>query len=147
MSILEQVQADVRSAMRGGERDRVGALRMVANALQQEAKGGNEDEVAVLRRERKRRLEAARAYREAGREDRAEVEENEARLIDGYLPTQLSDEDLELIVDDAIAELDATGPGDMGKVMGSVMPRVGGRADGRRVSEAVRTRLDAAGGA
>lgn len=147
MSILEQVQADVRSAMRGGERDRVGALRMVANALQQEAKGGNEDEVAVLRRERKRRLEAARAYREAGREDRAEVEENEARLIDGYLPTQLSDEDLELIVDDAIAELDATGPGDMGKVMGSVMPRVGGRADGRRVSEAVRTRLDAAAGA
>jgi uncharacterized protein YqeY len=147
MSILEQVQADVRTAMRGGERKRVGALRMVANALQQEAKAGNDDEVTVLRRERKRRLEAAKAYRDAGREDRAEAEETEARLIDGYLPTQLSDEDLGRLVDDAIAELGAGGPSDTGKVMGAVMPRVGGRADGRRVSEAVRARLAEAGGA
>jgi uncharacterized protein len=147
VSILEQVQADVRAAMRGGERDRVGALRMVANALQQEAKAGNYDEVAVLRRERKRRLEAARAYRDAGREDRAEVEENEARLIDGYLPTQLSDGEIARLVDDVIAELDATGPADMGKVMGAAMPRVGGRADGRRVSEVVRARLEETAGA
>jgi uncharacterized protein len=141
LSILEQVQADVRAAMRGGERERVGALRMVANALQQEAKVGNDDEVAVLRRERKRRLEAAKAYREAGREDRAELEEREATMIDGYLPTQLSDEELGRLVDDAIAELGASGPGEMGKVMGAVMPRVGGRADGGRVSAVVRTRL------
>jgi uncharacterized protein YqeY len=141
MSILEQVQADVRTALRGRQRDRAGALRMVANSLQQAAKEGNEDEISVLRRERKRRLEAARAYRDAGREDRAEVEEREATLIDGYLPTQLSQEELERLVDDAIAELGAIGPGDLGKVMGAVMPRVGGRADGRRVSEAVRARL------
>jgi uncharacterized protein YqeY len=141
VSILEQVQADVRSAMRGRERDRVGALRMVANALQQEAKEGNDDEVAVLRRERKRRLEAAKAYREVGRDDRAEAEESEARLIDGYLPTQLSDDELGRLVDDAIAELGGGGPGDTGKVMGAVMSQVGGRADGRRVSEVVRARL------
>jgi uncharacterized protein YqeY len=127
--------------MRAGQRDRVVALRMVANALQQEAKGGNDDEVAVLRRERKRRLEAARAYREAGREDRAELEEREATLIDAYLPTQLSDADLAAAVDAAIDETRAEGPGDVGKVMGAVMPKIGGRADGRRVSEAVRARL------
>lgn len=141
MTVLEQVQEDVRTAMRAGQRDRVVALRMVANALQQEAKGGHEDEVAVLRRERKRRLEAARAYREAGRDDRAELEEGEAKLIDSYLPTQLTDADLAAAVDAAIEETGAGGPGDVGKVMGVVMPKIGGRADGRRVSEAVRTRL------
>ena len=145
MSVLEQVQADVRTAMRAGERERVGALRMVANALQQEAKAGNDDEIAVLRRERKRRLEAADAYRSAGREDRAEAEEREAELIDAYLPTQLSGAEIAAIVDDVVAEAGAGDPSDMGKVMGLVMPRVGGRADGRRVSEAVRARLAAAG--
>ena len=79
MSILEQVQADTRDAMKAGERNRVGALRLVANALQQEAKEGKDDEVAVLRRERKRRLEAASAYREGGGEDRAASEEAEAK--------------------------------------------------------------------
>jgi uncharacterized protein YqeY len=141
MTVLEQVQADVRTAMRAGERERVGALRLVANALQLEAKGGNEDEISVLRRERKRRLEAARAYRSAGRDDRAELEEREAELIEAYLPTQLSDDELSAIVDDAIAEAGASAVSDMGKVMGLVMPKVAGRADGRRVSEAVRARL------
>jgi uncharacterized protein len=144
VSILEQVQADVRTAMRGRERERVGALRMVANALQQEAKAGNDDEVAVLRRERKRRLEAAKAYRDGGREDRAELEEREAELIDAYLPTQLSDDELGRLVDDAIAELGASGPAEMGKVMGEVMPKVAGRADGSRVSAVARARLGAA---
>jgi uncharacterized protein YqeY len=141
MSVLEQVQADVRTAMRAGERDRVGALRMVANALQQEAKAGNDDEVAVLRRERKRRLEAAEAYRAGGSEQRAAAEEREAELIEAYLPAELSDEELAAIVDDAVAESGAAGPSDMGRVMGVAMPKVGGRADGRRVSEAVRARL------
>lgn len=130
--------------MRGRERERVGALRMVANALQQEAKAGNDDEVAVLRRERKRRLEAAKAYRDGGREDRAELEEREAELIDAYLPTQLSDDELGRLVDDAIAELGASGPAEMGKVMGEVMPKVAGRADGSRVSAVARARLGAA---
>ena len=146
MSVLEQVQADVRTAMRAGERERVGALRMVANALQQEAKAGNDDEIAVLRRERKRRLEAADAYRSAGSEDRAESEEREATLIDAYLPTQLSPEEVAALVDRAVAESGANEMSDMGKVMGLVMPRVGGRADGRRVSEAVRARLGAGRG-
>jgi uncharacterized protein YqeY len=145
MSLLEQVQADVRTAMRAGERDRVGALRMVANALQQEAKAGNDDEVAVLRRERKRRLEAAEAYRAGGREERAAAEEGEAKLIDAYLPAELSDDELAAIVDDVVAETGAADASDMGKVMGVAMPKVGGRADGRRVSAAVRARLTGEG--
>src|SRR5437764_1001682 len=141
MSILEQVQADTREAMKAGERDRVGALRMIANALQQEAKEGKDDEVAVLRRERKRRLEAASAYREGGGEDRAASEEAEAELIEAYLPAELPDDELARLVDAAIEEAGASDPQDMGKVMGLVVPRVDGRADGKRVSEAVRSRL------
>ena len=141
MSILEQVQDDVRIAMRARERERVSALRLVANALQQAAKEGNDDEIAVLQRERKRRLEAADAYRDAGRADRAASEEREAELIDRYLPTQLSDDEVNAAVEEAVGETGATGPGDIGKVMGAVMPKLGGRADGKRVSEAVRARL------
>jgi uncharacterized protein YqeY len=141
MTILERVQSDTREAMKAGERDRVGALRLVANALQQEAKAGGDDEVAVLRRERKRRLEAARAYREGGSEERASAEETEASLIEAYLPAELDDEELARLVDDAVAESGASGPQEMGKVMGTVMPKVDGRADGKRVSDAVRVRL------
>ena len=129
--------------MRAGERDKVAALRMVANALQQDAKSGGGDEVAVLRRERKRRLEAAEAYRDGGSPDRAAAEGAEATLIEGYLPEELSDEDLGKLVGDAVDEAGAAGPGDIGKVMGAVMPKVDGRADGKRVSEAVRERLGA----
>jgi uncharacterized protein YqeY len=139
--ILEHVQADTRAAMKSGERERVGALRLVADALQREHKEGKGDEVAVLRRERKRRLEAAQAYREGGSEDRAAAEEAEAEVIQGYLPAELSDEELAGLVRAAIEEAGATGPGDMGKVMGVVMPKVGGRADGKRVSAAVSERL------
>ncbi len=139
--ILERVQADTRAAMKSGERERVGALRLVTDALQREHKEGKGDEVAVLRRERKRRLEAAQAYREGGSEDRAAAEEAEAEVIQGYLPVELSDEELAGLVRAAIEEAGATGPGDMGKVMGVVMPKVGGRADGKRVSAAVSERL------
>jgi len=140
-TILERVQQDTRDAMKAGDRDRVGALRMIANALQQEAKGGTGDEVAVLRRERKRRLEAASAFREGGGDDRASAEETEAELIGGYLPAELSDDELARLVDSAVAESDASEAKDMGKVMGVVMPKVDGRADGKRVSAAVRERL------
>lgn len=140
-TILERVQADTKSAMRAGERDRVGALRMLASVLQQDAKLGQGDEVAVLRRERKRRLEAAEAYREAGRSDRAAAEEAEAREIEAYLPAELSDEELARLVEAAIEESGASEPGEIGKAMGAVMPKVGGRADGKRVSAAVRERL------
>ena len=143
MSILDQVQADTREAMKAGERDRVGALRMLVSALRQEAKLGTEDEVGVLQRERKKRLEAAEAFREGGREERAAAEESEAELIELYLPEQLSDEELGELVGAAVEEAGASGPGEMGKVMSLVMPRVKGRADGKRVSGAVRHRLDA----
>ena len=141
MTILERVQADTRDAMKAGERELVGALRLLSSALQQEHKEGKGDEVAVLRRERKRRLEAAEAYREGGSEDRAKAEEREAEAIEKYLPAELSDEELGRLVDEAISESGASGPGDMGKVMGLAMPKVDGRADGKRVSAAVRERL------
>jgi uncharacterized protein YqeY len=142
MSILERVQADTHAAMKAGDRDRVGALRLLANALQQEAKLGDGDEVAALQRERKKRLEAAEAFRKGGSEDRAAAEEAESELIEGYLPEQLSDQELGELVRAAIDEAGATGPREMGKVMSLVMPRVQGRADGKRVSGAVRERLD-----
>lgn len=143
MTILEQVQEDVRSAMKAGERERVSALRMVVDALQQDAKLGDGDEIAVLQRERKKRLEAVEAYREGGRAEQAEVEQGEAELIEAYLPEQLSDEELGDIVAEAIEETGATEQSQMGQVMSAVMPKVGGRADGKRVSQVVRDKLGA----
>jgi uncharacterized protein len=147
VSLLERVQSDITSAMKSGERERVGALRLVSSELQKahkEAANGSEaDEVAVLQRERKRRIEAAQAYREAGRDDLASQEESEAALIDAYLPEQLSDDELHAIVGDVIAETGASSPKEMGQVMSQVMPRVQGRADGKRVSAFVREKLQA----
>jgi uncharacterized protein YqeY len=143
MSVLEQVQADVRTAMKAGDRERAAALRMIVDALQQDAKLGKGDEVAVLQRERKKRLEAADAYQEAGREEQASSERFEGELIEGYLPQQLSDEELGELVDAAIAESGASEQRQMGPVMSARMPKVGGRADGRRASAAVRERLGA----
>ena len=140
-SILEQVQDDVKTAMKAGEKDKVGQLRMIVNALQQEAKEGKDDEVAALQRERKRRLDAAEALREGGRDDAAGAEENEAKLIEGYLPAQLSDEELDELVASAVEESGATEPKDMGNVMKALMPKVAGRADGKRVSGAVKQKL------
>jgi uncharacterized protein YqeY len=143
VTILEKVQEDVRSAMKAGERERAGALRLVVDALQQDAKLGDGDEIAVLQRERKKRLEAAEAYREGGRGEQADVEQGEADLIEAYLPAQLSDEELAGIVDAAIEETGATEQKQMGQVMSALMPKVGGRADGKRVSQVVRERLGA----
>ena len=141
MSVLEQVQADVRTAMKAGDRDRAGALRMIVDALQKEAKLGDGDEVAVLQRERKKRIEAADAYRDAGRSEQADAEGFEAELIEGYLPQQLSDEELAELVEAAVAETGASEQKQMGDVMKALMPKVGGRADGKRVSAAVREKL------
>jgi uncharacterized protein len=146
MSLLERVQADTTTAMKSGDRPRVGALRLISNELQKahkEGTGSEADEVAVLQRERKRRLEAAEAYREAAREDLADSEEQEAKLIAAYLPEQLSDDELHAIVGDAVAESGASSPKEMGKVMSLVMPRVQGRADGKRVSAVVKEKLTA----
>jgi uncharacterized protein len=141
VSVLEQVQDDVRVALKAGERERVHALRLVASELQKAAKENGATEVEVLQRERKRRLEAAEAFRGGGRTDLAEGEEREAEMIAGYLPEQLSDEELGAIVGDAVAESGASSPKEMGKVMALVMPKVQGRADGKRVSAAVKERL------
>jgi uncharacterized protein YqeY len=141
VSLLEQIQGDVKDAMKAGEKARVHALRLVVNELQKAVKDGAGDEVEVLQRERKRRLEAAEAYRDGGRTDLAEAEEHEAELIAGYMPEQLSDAELEAIVGDAVAESGASSPQEMGKVMALVMPQVKGRADGKRVSAAVKEKL------
>ena len=141
MSLLNQVQDDVKTAMKAGERERVHALRMIADALQKAEKDNGADPVEVLQRERKRRLEAAEAYRDGGRTDAAEAEEREAEIITSYMPEQLSDEDLRAIVGDAVAESGASSPQEMGKVMSLVMPQVKGRADGKRVSAAVKEML------
>ena len=141
MTVLEQVQADVRTAMKAGERERAAALRMIVDSLQQDAKMGKGDEIAVLQRERKKRLEAAEAYREAGRTEQAAAEHSEAELIEDYLPRQLSDQELAELVEAAIAETGASEQRQMGQVMSALMPRVGGRADGKRISTAVRERL------
>ncbi|HEU0024866.1 MAG TPA: GatB/YqeY domain-containing protein [Thermoleophilaceae bacterium] len=143
MSVLERVKTDVTTAMKAGERERVHALRLIVNELQKAAKDGGSDDVEVLQRERKRRLEAAEAYRDGGREDLAAGEEREAELIAGYMPEQVSDEELHAIVGDAVAESGASSPAEMGKVMALVMPQVKGRADGKRVSAIVREKLTA----
>ncbi len=143
--VLDQIQADTRDAMKGGEKVRVSTLRMLASALQLDAKEGGGDATAVLSRERKKRLEAAEAYGDAGRTEQAEAERAEAELIAAYLPEQISDAELGSIVDEAITATGAASPQDMGRVMGAVMPKVKGRADGNRVSAAVRERLQALG--
>jgi uncharacterized protein YqeY len=143
MPVIERVQDDVKTAMKAGERERVHALRLIVSELQKAAKEGGADEVAVLQRERKRRLEAAEAYREGGRDDQAAAEEREAEIISAYMPEQVSDEELGALVGDAIAESGASSPQDMGKVMSLVMPKVKGRADGQRVSAAVKEKLTA----
>ncbi len=143
MSVLEQVQSDVRTAMKARDKERAGALRMVVDVLQQDAKLGKGDEVAVLQRERKKRVEAAEAYEDAGRAEQAAAERFEAELIEGYLPQQLSDAELAELVEAAVAETGASEQRQMGEVMSALMPKLGGRADGKRVSAAVRAKLGA----
>ena len=138
MQIADRIKEDVATAMKAGQRDRVTALRLVLSELQKAAKDGESDELAVLRRERKRRREAETAYRDAGREDLATGEAFEAEAIEAYLPAELSDEELDALVARAIAETGAEGPRDMGKAIKHAMAAAEGRADGRRVSTKVK---------
>jgi uncharacterized protein len=133
MTLADDVKQDLTSAMKAGEKARVGALRLVLSELQKAAKDGSDDELAVLRRERKRRLESAEAFRGAGRA--------EAAVIQAYLPAELGDDELLAIVRQAIEETGATSPKDLGGVMKAAMERTGGRADGKRVSAAAREAL------
>jgi uncharacterized protein len=141
MTVADRVKQDLTAAMKAGEKDRVGTLRLVLSELQKAAKEGGDDEVVVLRRERKRRVESATAFRGGGREDLAEAEEAEAELISAYLPADMPDAELRDLVRDVVVETGATSPKDMGAVMQLLMPRVAGRADGKRVSSVVREAL------
>ena len=141
VQIADRIKEDVATAMKAGQRDRVTALRLVLSELQKAAKDGDSDELSVLRRERKRRREAETAYRDAGREDLATGEAFEAEAIEDYLPEELSDEELDALVAQAVSETGAEGPRDMGKAIKHVMAAAGGRADGRRVSTKVKEAL------
>jgi uncharacterized protein YqeY len=140
------MKADVVAALKAGDKRTVGALRTIVAALKKERIDANRvpgeaDELAVLSRERKRRHEALELYEQGGRADLADQERFEAELIAGYLPAELSDADLAALIDEAMAAVGAASPKEMGKVMAQLMPKVAGRADGRRVSDAVRARL------
>jgi uncharacterized protein YqeY len=144
--LTQRIQADLTAAIKNRDRPRVAALRLLLDALNKEAKEARGEldeqrEVAVLKRERKRRAEAAEAYRDAGRDESAASEEYEVALIADYLPEELPEEELESLVADAIAETGVQSQREMGKVMSAVMSKAGGRADGKRVSELVRAKL------
>ena len=150
MSLQQQVNDDLREAMKARDKARTGALRMLLaslkNAAVAEGKGpqgelADDEVIRLVQTETKRRREAAAAFREAGRDDQAAAEDAEASIYEAYLPAQLSDEELGEVVDAAIAEVGAGGPQDMGQVMKTVMPRVAGQADGSRVSAMVKARL------
>ena len=146
LSITERIQADATAAAKAKDRERLAALRLLLDALNKEAKEARgtldeQREVAVLTRERKRRAEAAEAYRKGGRDEPAAAEEAEAEMIAQYLPAEISDDELEGLVADALSETGAASQKEMGKVMSAVMAKAGGRADGKRVSELVRSKL------
>jgi uncharacterized protein YqeY len=141
VQIAEQIRADVTTAMKAGDRDRVAALRLVLSELQKAAKDGQDDELAVLRRERKRRQESEVAFRDAGRPELADGEAYEATTIESYLPAELPDAELDALVARAIAETGAEGPRDMGRAIKHVLDAAGGRADGRRVSSKLKQAL------
>ena len=139
--MAEEIQRDVATAMKAGDRGRAGALRLVLAELQKAAKEGGDDELTVLRRERKRRRDAEVAFRDAGREELAAQEAAEGEMIEGYLPSQLSDDELQTLVTAAIAETGAESMRDMGRAIKHVMAAAGGRADGARVSARVKEAL------
>lgn len=143
MTLSDTVKADLTTAMKAGEKVRVGALRLVLSELQKAAKDGSSDELAVLRRERKRRLESAAAFRDAGRPELAEAEEAEAVMMEAYLPAELPDHELRAIVVRAVEQAGATSLKDVGLVMKTAMAEVAGRADGRRTQSMAREILSA----
>lgn len=150
MALPERIQADLTAAMKARDRETVGTLRMVVAAIRNlKVAEGHQGEVTdaetveVLTREAKRRTEAAEAYDRAGRQDLADAERRELAIVRQYLPQQLGAQELAAIVDDAIAETGASAPGDLGRVMSAVMPKLRGRADGKAVNALVRERLGA----
>ena len=146
MTLIAEIEGELTDAMRSGDAERRDALRLILNALRSAEKElqrplKEDEELQVLQRERKRRLEAAEAFRSGGREEQAEKEELELEVLEEFMPEPLSDDELEEVVDDVIAEVGATGMRDFGRVMADVMPQVAGRADGAAVTQLVREKL------
>ena len=146
MSLIGQIEDDLKEAMRSGDKARRDALRLILSSLRAAQKElrrplHDDEELQVLQRERKRRIEAAEGFRAGGREEQAEAEEAELEVLQEFMPEPLSEDELEEIVDDAIAEVGATSMRDLGRVMADVMPQVAGRADGSAVSQLVREKL------
>jgi uncharacterized protein YqeY len=144
--LIEEIEGELRDAMRARDAERRDALRLILNSLKNSEKElqrplTEEEELQVLQRERKRRVEAAEAFRAGGREEQAEAEENELEILEEFMPEPLSEDEIEEIVDDVIAEVGATSMADLGRVMADVMPQVAGRADGSQVSQIVREKL------
>jgi uncharacterized protein YqeY len=146
--LKEKLQADLSAAMKARDEVRTRTLRMALTAVTNEEVAGkqarelSDDEIVkVLQRESKKRREAAEAFADAGRAEQAEAERAEGVVLDDYLPTQLSDEELAELVRTAIAETGAEGPRAMGQVMKAVTPKVAGRADGKRISGEVKRQL------
>ena len=146
MSLIAQLEGELKEAMRGGDTARRDALRLILASLRSAEKElqrplHDDEELQVLQRERKRRTEAIDAYRSADREEQARGEEQELAVLEEFMPEPLSEDELEEIVDDAIAEVGATSMRDFGRVMADVMPQVSGRTDGSVVSQLVREKL------
>ena len=146
MSLIARIEGDLKTAVRERDTERRDALRLILASLRSAEKElrrplHDEEELQVLQRERKRRVEAAEAFRTGGREEQAESEERELDVLEEYMPAPLSEEEVETIIDDAIAECGATSMRDLGRVMADVMPQVAGRADGSAVSQLVREKL------
>ena len=146
MSLIARMEGELKEAMLAREAERRDALRLLLASLKSAEKElqrplSDEEELQVLQRERKRRIEAAEAFRGGGRDEQAESEERELAVLQEFMPEPLSEEELERIVDDAIAETGATSLRDMGRVMADVMPQVAGRADGSAVGQIVREKL------
>jgi uncharacterized protein YqeY len=146
MSLIARMEGDLKEAMLARDADRRDALRLLLASLKSAEKElqrplSDEEELQVLQRERKRRIEAAEAFRVGGREEQAESEERELAVLEEFMPEPLSEDELEEIVDDAIAENGATSMRDFGRVMADVMPQVSGRADGSVVSQLVKEKL------
>jgi uncharacterized protein YqeY len=146
VSRIETIEDEIKEAMRSRDNERRDALRLIVNALKNSEKElqrplSEDEELQVLQRERKKRTEAAEAFRDGGREEQAAGEERELSVLEEFMPEPLSEDELEEIVDDAIAEVGATSMRDIGRVMADVMPQVAGRADGSAVSQLVREKL------
>jgi uncharacterized protein len=146
MSLIARLEDELKQAMVGRDEPRRDALRLILSSLRSAEKElqrplHDDEELQVLQRERKRRIEAAEAFRGGGREEQAQREEEELAVLEEFMPAPLSEEELEEIIDDAIAEVGATSIRDLGRVMADVMPQVSGRADGSVVSQLVREKL------